>query len=342
MTTRRLNALLATALLGAVLVFGLGFRAAGPLGAAAEAKPAALPKTLYDAMHYKDQPDQRPDLQPLYMLDDGVLNRSTTPEAGNNAPGAPRAEFAFRRGARAALGVENDIQQSRWKLPPAYNRVPRPVCLDLESAPLVGHDNPPTPGSLDAAADPRDRAAAVEWMCRMIDAMHDEAARHGKKISVGSYMPLLPFARHTHPSDPNYKAWMAAAESDFAPMYKRLDVAYPACEIHSPDLEKWKKDTRAQITVLKRVMPGKPIVPLVPPHYSHYADESIRWDLIPEEKWAEAMDWLMRQPDVAGVVLWGGTKMRDNPDGVERDPFDKVRGYVQSAVRTAKARPGKN
>jgi hypothetical protein len=338
MTTSRLKLFLAAALLGAVVVCAVAFRPAG-LSAAA---PVVKPKVVYDAMHYKDQPDLRPDLQPLYMLDDGVLNRSTTPEAGNCAPGAPRAEYAFRRGARAALGVEEDMQQSRWKLPPAYNRVPRAVCIDLESAPLLGHDNPPTPGSLDAAAARRDRVAAVEWLCRMIDAMHDEASRHGKTISVGSYCPLQPFARHLPPADPNYKAWMAAAERDFAPLYNRLDVAYPPCEIHSPDLEKWKKDTRAAITQLRRVMPGKPIVPLVPPHYSHYSDESIRWDLIPEDKWAEAMDWLLRQPDVAGVALWGGTKMRDNPNGVERDPFDNVRGYVQRAVRTAKAGAGNN
>jgi hypothetical protein len=223
-------------------------------------------------------------------------------------------------------------------LPPAYERVPRPVCLDLEGESLLGTNNPPVAGPLDAAASSLERVGAVAWLCKMIDTMRDEAAKHGKTISVGAYCPLLPFARHTHPDDPKYARYMAAAERDFAPLLKRLDVAYPACEIHGPDLAKWKKDTRESIDKLARLMPGKPIVPLVPPHYSHFSDESIKWQLIPREKWAEAMDWLVAQPEVSGVVLWGGTAMRDNPNGIRRDPFEKVRGYVEQAARAAGGR----
>ena len=323
-----------------IRALGLGIVAAClGLGAAA---PQAGPKPVFDAMHYQDQPDLRPDLQPVYMLDDGIINRALRVEAQNAVPGAPDAEAAFRRAARAAIGVELDIQQSKWRLPRAYERVPRPICLDLEGPSLLGTDNPPSPGPLDAAASSLERVGTVAWLCKMIDAMRDEAAKHGKTISIGAYCPLLPFARHTHPKDPKYEGWMAAAERDFAPLFRRFDVAYPACEIHSPDLQKWKQDTRTTITRLKRAMPGKPIVPLVPPHYSHYSEESIRWQLIPDDKWAEAMDWLVRQPEVSGVVLWGGTTMRDNPDGTRRDPFANVRKYVERTVEAAgKASPGK-
>ena len=318
------------------MVFG---SAAGLANAAAAADKS---KAVFDGMHYQDQPDLRPALQPLYILDDGIINRATRVEAQNAVPGAPNAEAAFRRAARAALGLELDIQQSKWKLPRAYERVPRPICLDLEGTELVGGDTPPTPGTLDAAASSLERVGSVAWLCKMIDAMRDEAAKHDRKISIGAYCPLLPFARHTHPNDPKYARWMASAERDFAPLLKRLDVAYPACEIHGPDLAKWKQDTRATIARLRKLMPGKPIVPLIPPHYSHYSEESIRWQLIPRDKWAEAMDWLLRQPEVSGVVLWGGTKMRDNPNGVQRDPFENVRAYVERAVQSAREPAARN
>jgi len=261
-----------------------------------------MPKTVYDAMFYNDQPDLRPlGFQPIYMMDDGVVNRAGYPEDNNVSPSGLNTESAFRRVARAAIGVQDDIVQHSYCRPKAYNRVYRPVCMDFEDQQMLN--------ALDGAStDSRKRIEYIDFITHRIKNMREEAAYHGQSVFVGSYCPMWKFA-NLNSNDPSFKGRMEIVEKDMQPLVDALDAFFPPCEIHSPDLELWKTNVRAVIDYAKVIAPDKPIYPLVPPHYSHYADPSIRWYLMsPTKMWIPAITWLLQQPEINGMIMWGGWK----------------------------------
>ena len=285
-------------------------------------------KTVYDAMFYAGQPAMhRRGLTPLLMLDDGLLHRATVPEGVHVGADTAAAAFAFRRVARDAIAAEPGIRQNTYKTPPAYDAVPQAVCIDFERESFRL--------DIDMSAPPARRQAAVGWLCRGIDAMRDEANCYGRTITIGSYYPLLPLYWGDG-RDARCPGWRDAATHDYAPLLERLDASHPGCEIHGDDLEQWKADTRATVDALKAAMPGKPIYPVLPPHYSHFAEEAKRFTPLPLSLWRDACAWILDQPDVAGVTLWGGADLRDDPN--RRLPWAAAEPYVAAARMTALTR----
>lgn len=285
-------------------------------------------KTIFDAMFYVDQPAQhRRMLRPLLIVDDGMLNRSTEPEAYNSGVDSPGSDFAFRRVARDAIGVERGVWQNTYKTPADYDPIPQPVCLDFEA-----HD-------FDMSASPRRRLARIDWLCRGIDAMRGEAKHYGRTVTVGSYYPLLP-AYFGDTRDPRCAGWLDASMHDFAPLLERLDASHPGCEIHGDDLEEWKAGVRRTLDALATALPGKPVYPLLPPHYSHFTqDQAKKHTPLPLPLWRAACEWLFAQGDVAGVTLWGGADLRNDPN--RRLPWSEAENYVSQA-RMAALLAGKN
>lgn len=288
-------------------------------------------------MFYQDQPDLRPaGFEPLYMLDNGVINRSIYPEGDHLTPPPsgvnPKSQEAFSRVARASIGVEEDIWQHIEHKPKAYNKTHRALCIDFENAEFI---NPLDAKSLDS----RKRVKHVDHLVSMIKVMKDEALLYNKNLLVGSYCPLYHFA-NLYPSDPIYAGMMAVTEVDMKPLSDALDVSFPPCEIHTKDLEKWKSDTRGVIDYLAKVMPGKPVFPVVPPYYAHYAPEEYRWYLMsPTNMWIPAITWLMEQPEVNGMVMYGGFKFLGEgmPDYKTKNPWNSIYTFAANAIKIAKS-----
>jgi hypothetical protein len=279
-------------------------------------------KPLYDAMFYVAQPSLiRRGLRPLFMLDDGVLNRSTVPEADNGV-GTPGASFAFRRAARDAIAAEKGIWQHQYKLPKSYDAVPQPVCLDFEDSALMGKLY-----TENVEDDERELAALQLSMC--VREMKREAAYYGKPLSVGAYAPLLPFA--------NGPAAKAAAEADWKPYLDELDVAYVGCYFRSDSLDAWEAQVTEATAACRRVLPHARIVPLTVPHYGHEAPESIRYTPAPMGFYRKSMALLFARPEVDGVGMWGGVKFRDNPDQTQRLPWLEVEKYLSAATAAGRS-----
>lgn len=262
-----------------------------------------MPQVLraYDAMHYADQPDLRAGaaagriMQPLYMVYDGVVNQATHPERYNGGYGATHARFAIERCVRDALGIEHPgIQIARYNRPPEYDAVRQPLVLDFETHELMGMLYTEEPDS------PRQRAAGM-WLADLVDAAHLQANLYGTTCSFGSFCPLLPYAQ-----DP---AANMSAEMAFAPFLQRLDVAYPDCYIHG-NLRDWKANVRAGLRRVRTLMPGKPIAPFVAPHFADRAVPAIRWKLLPQASWRDALRWLAEElkddAEGSGIAMFGG------------------------------------
>jgi hypothetical protein len=262
---------------------------------------------IYDAMFYRDQPSLiRRGLRPAYFVYDGTLNRATADEA-DSANAGEWSDFAWRRVARDAIGVERGIPQHQGVLPASYDRIEQPVVIDVESSPVVQR-------MWSEKVDDPDRRAGVAWLCRSVDAMRHEAKGYGRVLTVGAYHPLLPFA-----NDP---AARAAAEADFRPYLDRIDVPFPSFYFDAVDLDRWASECDRKLADCGRIMPGKPVVPVVCPFNVAAGHE---W--VPVEFWRDAMR-LLTQRAIAGVCLWGGVQWKDNPDGTARFPFGQVEPYI--------------
>lgn len=286
-----------------------------------------MSKLILDGMHYDGQPPlhRKAGVRPVRFVYVSDYNRATDPEANNFWPVAGYSDAPARRLARIATGAEPEIPNYITRHPRVYDRLNRPVVLDFEDEALMA--------ALDVAADTVVRLEAVRWVCRQIDAMRDEAAARGRPIHIGSYYPLLPLGRNAHPNDPRYAGWHDVAERDFAPLYARFDAAYLEAYIHSPDLGPWKTVMRRDIERCRRLMPGKPVYLVMAPHYAHFADPSIVYQMLPMPLWKEAVEWALAQDDVAGICLWGGALLSDPL--FKRQPWAEAAGHF-AAVQELK------
>lgn len=279
-----------------------------------------MKRQLFDAMFYQSQPSLiRRGLRPLYIADNGVLNRATFPEADNVSVGSPGAAFAFRRVARDAVAVEKGIVQHQYKLPASYDAVEQPVCLDIEGAPLAK--------MYSEKEEDFDRRAACVWFAMRVAEMKAEAAYYGKTLSVGAYTPLLPFA--------NTPEGKRGSEADWKILTDAYDAAYPDFYFRSADLDDWERDCDRKLADCDRLIPGRPVYPMTAPHFGHEAPAEIRFTPVPLDFYRKAMSLLFARKDVAGTALWGGNKFNDNPDGTERLPFEVVAPYVDVLTELA-------
>jgi hypothetical protein len=274
-------------------------------------------RIIYDGMFYSDMPSLiRRGLRPVYFLDDGVLNRATAKEADNVNAGRPGAEFAWRRAARDALGIEKGIPQHRDRHPASYDKVASPIVIDIETSELVHR-------LYSEKVDDPDRRASVAWLCRMVDAARDEARGYGRTLTVGAYEPLLAYA-----NDPAAKA---AAVADWKPYTDRLDTANPSCYFAGVDLSGWVGSCDAVIGRCGDILPGKPVIPTVCPHDFGTPGSP----LVPLAFWSRAVLLLLAHPKVAGLTLWGGQKFGD-PDSRVRLPFSVAEPYVAAVMAAAR------
>jgi len=274
-------------------------------------------KPLLNGMFFDGMP---PVDRPVYLFDNGIANRATTPEADNLLLGTPGATFAFRRVARDAIGVEKGMLQNNWKLPPEFDAVEQPVVLDFEFHPSID-------AMYSEQVEDAERAGAALRLAGHVLGMKEEAAFYGKTLLVGAYHPIRPYA-----NDP---AAMKAGERDWKPYLDSLDFAAPEAYLQSRDMQKWSKDTKFDLDRCARLMPGKPVYPVVTPFYMDRAPEAIRHKLIPMLYWKEMVGWLLGRKQVAGLVGWGGVKFRDNPDGSNRLPWADVEPHWTAAREAA-------
>jgi hypothetical protein len=287
-------------------------------------------KPIYDAMFYQDQPSLiRRGLKPLYMFDDGVRNRATKTEA-DNSPGRPDFLFACRRVARDAVAVEKGIVQHQYRLPASYDAVEQPVCLDFEERRLKPEDPPWLMDRLYTEnVEDDDRGLAAMQLAQGVMEMKREALGYGKKLIVGAYSPLLPYA-----NNPQAKA---AAQADWKPYLDTLDVAYVGIYPRSADLDEWDEQVDDATAACLKVLPGRKIIPLTVPHYGHEAPEDLRYKPLPVDFYAKAMLLLLNRPEVDGVGMWGGVQFQNNPDGTKRLPWSEVDKYLSAVTSAGRA-----
>lgn len=314
-------------LLAIALALATGCTTSLPHAPPSKAAPAAAakgPKLVYDAAQFLDQPDRRSvGMAPLYVAYAGTLNNATTPEAANEVPYAPQATFAIRRLGRDAAALEPGVPYALQYRPSAYDRVPQPLCLDFEQASLTG------PLYSEAVEDGA-RQDAVSWLRGLVTAAKTEVRGYGRELGVGAYFPLLP------PSWVADPAAAAAIERDWRPYLDVLEVAYPEAYIHGPDLEAWKKETRATLDACTRYLPGRPVYPFVCPQYAYRATPELAWTPIPKEVWKEAVEWLLAQPEVAGAVFWGGFDVRNDPSMRTHLPWSSGAAHQKVLTDAAK------
>lgn len=273
----------------------------------------------YDALMFAGQPDLRTyGMEPAYFACDQDFNYATAEMADSR--GEPRHDntnftftrpsqtertmFAWRRIARVAAGIERDIADHARFRPSAYSGAPHQLVLDIEGPQFMQ--------TIDMEQDSRVRAKAIDELVRRVTAMRDEAMWYGRKLPIGSYLPITPIGQKIHPKDARFPGLMEQAERDYRPLMDVIDVSFPDCYIHSDDLEtQWFPTTRATIDGIKRLLPDKPIIASVTLGYGHYATPDKMGWLLPIKTWSNALRWLREQPDIDGVCFWGGVAYRN-------------------------------
>lgn len=269
--------------------------------------PASRPKRVFDGLAHYRKPDLRPfGLEPLYIAYDGTLNRATGKELPNNFPTADgrnikAVEFAFRRVARAAAGVEADIPDHR-RLYWVYERVPQFLCFDLED---------PGYRALDATADPHERKALVERLSKLLDLVKAEQRMSGVEPTPGLGIFMWPPAQWglEHPLEVSRLWRQDLAQKDLAPLVERVDAFFPECYVHSDNYDAWEAQLHNQLDMCRQADPQKPVYVFLAPHYAHYADPTIRWKELPADLWRRVLSTTLERVD--GVVLWGGNDLTD-------------------------------
>lgn len=258
-------------------------------------------KKVFDATYYTGAQDLRPaGFSPIYIAYDGDLNRATTPyndTVGNSFPQANRWSSileAYKRVARAAAGVEDDIP-NHHVIHPTYNHTPQMISLDLEDSRFM---------ALDASADPVKRREVISQLCTLIDAMKGEQAANGvESPGVGIFLWPPAFWSGNVPSN-NPNADLAQAKIDFAPLVQRVDAFFPEIYTHSDDTAAWKRQFDKTIADCRAADPTKPIYPFIAPHYSHYATPDKIGKPLSKETWRFVTETVLRE--CPGAVVWGG------------------------------------
>ena len=305
------------------------------------AKPAP-PFKLYDWMGFNNQPDLRPlDFEPIWGAMDGTFNRATNPEADNvNNVDPERSLFAARRQAVAAAGVL-PLPQNTWNRPKAYAKIPQDIVFDLE-----GDD---FKKSLDLPATSEVRSKTIAVMCTWVDAMREEARKHGHEVRIGAYFPIGPFAGDIHPADPRFNDLKRVAEKDFKPWLAKLDFSMPDCSIMGTDVAEWKTQVNRQVAESRRLLPGKPVYVEMQLCYAHFTkDADIKYTLVNYEQWSESVAWLAQHPAVAGICLFGhdlevpGADRSNDPgkkdDGSRRLDYRLVEKHVRKVAEVGAKR----
>jgi hypothetical protein len=172
--------------------------------------------------------------------------------------------------------------------------------------------------------DDRFRLTAYDVLESLVKTMQDEAAFYGKPFQVGAYHPLLPYA--------NDARARAAAERDARGYLSRLDFAAPELYLQATGPAKWMKAATDTLDACERLMPGKPVYPVMTPLYMDRTPEKVRHTPMPEAWWRMMLERLLRDPRVAGIIFWGGVKFSDNPDGSKRLPFKDAEPYIAAAL----------
>lgn len=296
-------------------------------------QPAARAKRVFDGLAHYRKPDLRPfGLEPLYIAYDGTLNRATGRELPNNFPTADgrnqrAVDYAFRRVARAAAGVEADIPDHR-RLYWVYERVPQFLCLDLED---------PGYKALDGTANPHERKAVAQRLGRLLDIVRAEQRMSGVDPSPGVGIFGWPPAQWgwEHPLEASRFWRQALAQKDLAPLVERVDAFFPECYVHSDNFDAWEARLREQIAMCRQIDPQKPIFIFLAPHYAHFADEAIRWKELPVDLWRRVLQTTLASAD--GAVLWGGNDLTDQT-GVRLLRWDDQATWWQTVMEVMKER----
>jgi hypothetical protein len=275
---------------------------------------------LYDAFHYEGQPPLNDHATPVVMVDNGALNEATGPGHDNLSLPAPRAPEACRIVAAYAVGKLKSFPQVDWKLPAAYAGLPRPVCIDIERVPLTESMYS------EQVDDPTRRRSAIVMRAMALE-MKAAAAWMGHALDVFAYAPLVPFA--------NDAAALKASEADWRPYLDALDGAFVDVYPHKRDLKALFDRAEERVGNIARLMPGKPVVPVVTIHYGHEAPPALRYKPVPLSMFQAYVRKLLKLPATSGVCLWGGTYLSDdpadNPDGTRRIPWSVAEPYWEAA-----------
>ena len=309
-------------------------------------RSAVQPFKIYDWMGFLNQPDlRRLGFEPIFGAMDATFNRATDREADNVTVGVAdpkQSLFAAKRIAVAAIGIK-PLKQNTWDRPPAYAKVPQDIVFDLETR---GFQE-----SLDLSRPSAGRVKTIEALCAWVDAMREAAGEYDKAPRIGSYFPIGPFAESMNPQDPKYPGLQKVAERDFKPWLSRLDFTMPDCSIHGPDFEEWKKQVLKQLRDCKRWVPGKPVYVEMQLCYGHFTqDPRVKGELVPFEQWKKSIDWLVANPNVNGISLFGNDlevpgldRSRDEGNvehGTRRLDFKHVERHVRYVAEASRTRRG--
>jgi hypothetical protein len=291
-----------------------------------------MKKPLFDWMMFSGQKDQRPKgLIPLCRSDDGTWNESSPAKNVLTDGSTNELIFCARRQARVALGVEPLLQEG-WCRPTEYAKIERDLVFDLEGAEIVH--------ALDITSSILERETMIERLCFAVREMKAEAKGYGKRLRVGSYLPITPVATNINPADSNYKQLMDRAIEDYKPWRDVLDFVVPECSIYSRDLDHWLEMVNGGLEIIRQQFTC-PIYCLTEFTFMYgpwTQEEKLRGKLLPPGLWRAMTQHLSSHPLTNGQVLWGQDaevpelNRPPDTDGTRQLPFTHVEKHVQAAL----------
>lgn len=279
-----------------------------PPAAPAATRPAFQ---VHYAISHVGAPDARtlPGDGPIYVVYDGSLNRACVPgepEGKYNFPAADgsnrrKIEWALRKIARAAAGVEDDTPYGR-NASGAQNRIPQDEMFDLEG---------PEFGALSVEADPAKRRQVVEVLRWYNRVTRSEWRAYGHEGKLGYFLYPPAMLVTTSPFDPGRAAMEIAAYKDLLPLFDGKDeddvdfFAFPAYRGAESNVD-CIGGLKRRVALCRAYAPQIPVRVVLTPLFQ----AGPNWlKPIPADEWAGLIDAARQVAD--GVILWSGADLSD-------------------------------